>query len=345
MQIFTDINQPAFVGPTFLTIGNLDGMHRGHQQLFHKLTSLAKATVAPNIGFLTFDPHPLTVLRPEHSIQLLTTPRERIQLSADYGANFGIVCPFTPAIAKMRAIEFMQALNQNYGLSNLVVGPDFALGHGRSGNIDRLHEIGREVGYELTVLEPVEWQSKSVRSSIIRQVLETGNVVEANELLGRPYRITGVVVEGDKRGRTIGVPTANLQIASNRLWPLDGVYATRTIIGDASTIDNAHQFPTVDSFADHSFNSVTNIGTRPTVDGVEHRFETHLLDFPAGEIHSGEIHPGAIHSDEIHPDSDLYGKTLAVDFVARLRGEQRFDSLEALTTQIRQDIEQARAIF
>lgn len=329
MQIFTDINQPAFVGPTFLTIGNLDGMHRGHQQLFHRLAELAKSTPAANIGFLTFDPHPLTVLRPERNLKFLTTPHERIQLSREYGANFGIVCPFTPEIAKMRAVEFMQALTQNYGLSTLVVGPDFALGHGRSGNIERLREIGGELDYDVSVLEPVEWQGKSVRSSIIRKVLEDGDTAEAADLLGRPYRVTGVVVEGDKRGRTIGVPTANLKVDDNRLWPQDGVYATRTTIAkpDGSTFSTST-----------TFDSVTNLGMRPTVEGVEHRFETHILDFPPTAALTTEV-------DQIPADGDIYGRTLAVEFIARLRGEQRFDSLEALTTQIQQDIEQARAIF
>lgn len=335
MQIFTDIHQPAFVGPTFLTIGNLDGMHRGHQQLLHTLVSLAESTPAANIGFLTFDPHPLAVLHPERNLQLLTTPHERIHLSSQYGANFGIICPFTLATAKMRAVEFMQALTPNYGLSHLVVGPDFALGHGRSGNIDRLREIGDELGYDVTLLDPVAWQSKPVRSSIIRQVLEAGDVAEANELLGRPYRVTGVVVEGDKRGRTIGVPTANLQVSADRLWPQDGVYATHTTISNHTQTDvaTAPDLPTA-----QSFNSVTNLGTRPTVDGIEHRFETHLLDFPPSDRATDAAF-------QIPADGDIYGRMISVDFVARLRGEKRFDSLDGLTAQIRQDIEQAREIF
>lgn len=329
MQIFTDIHKPAFIGPTYLTIGNLDGMHRGHQQLFHTIRSLAEQSAAPNIGLLTFDPHPLEVLRPEQPLQLLTTPQERIQLAGEHGANFGIICPFTPEIAKMRAVEFMHALTQNFGLTELVVGPDFALGHGRSGNIDRLREIGQELEYTLTVLEPVEWQNKSVRSSIIRKILQTGDVAEASQLLGRPYQITGMVVEGDKRGRTIGVPTANLQVDENRLWPLDGVYATRTYIQAAGPEKDNQPFVAQKQI----FDSVTNLGTRPTVNGVEHRFETHLLDFPP------------IKADGELADDDLYGKVLAVEFIERLRGEERFDGLEALKNQIHRDIQQARSIL
>lgn len=329
MQIFTDINKPAFNGPTYLTIGNLDGMHRGHQQLFRTINSLAQQSVSPKIGLLTFNPHPLALFRPEHPLNLLTTPQERIEIAHEYGANFGIICPFTREIATMRAIEFMTALTTNFGLTNLVVGPDFALGHGRSGNIERLHEIGQELGYTLTVLEPVSWQDKQVRSTIIRETLQTGDVTEAGQLLGRPYRITGIVVEGDKRGRTIGVPTANLQVDENRLWPLDGVYATRTTVLTTDLEENKQ--PT--AAKKQTFDSVTNLGTRPTVNGTEHRFETHLLDFPPTNGH------GLLESD------NLYGKTLAVEFIDRLRGEQRFDGLEALTNQIQQDIQQARTVL
>lgn len=327
MQIFTNIHKPAFVGPTYLTIGNLDGMHRGHQQLFHTLTSQAGQSTEPNIGFLTFDPHPSVLLHPSNKLQLLTTPLERVHIASKYGANFGIICPFTPEIAKMRAVEFMEALTKNFGLKQLVVGPDFALGHGRSGNIDRLREIGQELGYSVDVLNPVEWHGKSVRSSIIRQVLQNGDVAEANQLLGRPYRLSGFVVEGDRRGRTIGVPTANLQIDQNRLWPLDGVYATRTQI-DILDKDNRSSVAKT-----HLFDSVTNLGTRPTVDGTEHRFETHLLGFPPNG-------PG-----DDSEDGNLYGRTLAVEFIARLRGEQQFQGLTELTNQIQKDIEQARKIL
>lgn len=330
MQIFRDIHQPAFVGPTYLTIGNLDGLHRGHQQLFHTLTSLAQESAAPNIGLLTFDPHPLTVLRPDHPLQLLTTPQERVQISAEYGTNFGIVCPFTPEIAKMRAVEFMSELTKNFGLMHLVVGPDFALGHGRSGNIDRLREIGQELGYTLTVLEPVEWQNKPVRSSIIRQILQDGDVAEANQLLGRPYHVTGTVVEGDKRGRTIGVPTANLRVVPERLWPMDGVYATRTIVLPKENFEEKMSSP--ESKA-QMFDSVTNLGIRPTVEGTEHRFETHLLDFPDKA------------AGNTLEDGDLYGRVLAVEFIERLRGEQRFNGLEELTNQIQQDIRQAKSVL
>ena len=339
MQIFRDIHKPALIGPTYLTIGNLDGMHRGHQQLFHTIAALAQQSSKPNIGLLTFAPHPLVLLRPEHPLQLLTTPQERIKTAGNHGANFGIICPFTPEIAAMRAVEFMAALTQNYGLTHLVVGPDFALGHGRSGNIDRLHEIGQELGYTLTVLEPVAWQNKPVRSSIIRKILQTGDVAEAAQLLGRPYCISGTVIEGDKRGRTIGVPTANLQVDENRLWPLDGVYATRATIHTTSTKKNSikksnlekNKQPT--TAKNQTFDSVTNLGIRPTVNGTEQRFETHLLDFPPINDHG------------VHEDDDLYGKTLSVEFIERLRGEQRFDGLDALTNQIQRDIQQARTIL
>ena len=327
MQIFSDIRSLQLSGPTLLTIGNFDGFHRGHQMLLQRLRELAtgdtwKPNPQPQVGLVTFDPHPLAVLRPNSQLQLLTTPRERVTIAAGHGLDFGIIIPFTPEVAQLRAVEFMTLLKQNYGLTDLVVGPDFALGHGRSGNIDRLRELGTELGYRLTIIDPIVHGEKSVRSSVIRQLLGAGQVAEAADLLGRLYSATGVVIEGDKLGRTIGSPTANLATISDKLLPLDGVYATRTALCHASgQIDERHIYW-----------SVTNLGVRPTVNGRQHRFETHLLDFPRPD-----------HSD--NPSDDLYGQTLRVEFVARLRGEEAFSGIDALKAQIQADIARARQIL
>lgn len=320
MQLFGDVRQANLAGPTVLTIGNFDGVHLGHQALFRTMLELAssQSAAAPHIGILTFDPHPLAVLRPELAPTLLTSPQERIELMANLGLNLGIIQPFTQEIANLRAVEFMTLLKQHVGLTTLVVGPDFALGRGRSGDIPRLREIGSELGYQVVVIEPVHWGEHSVRSSNIRKLLLDGHVAQAAELLGRFYAVSGEVVDGDRRGRLIGTPTANLLVPSNRLLPLDGVYATRTHIRQSDQ----------DAASSAVYESVTNLGVRPTVDGHQHRFETHLLDFPpAGG------------------SGDLYGQTLRVEFVARLRGEQRFPDLDALKNQIAADIEQARQIF
>lgn len=322
LQLLTDIRSVQLRRPTALTIGNFDGIHRGHQALLRELRRVATALTAANSngvepvagGMLTFHPHPLAVLRPEISHKLLTTPWERLHLAGELGLDVGIVQPFTRQTATLEAAEFMGLLKRHLKLAALVVGPDFALGRNRSGNLDVLSALGRELDYQVIVIEPVEWQDRSVRSSHIRGLLAEGKVEEAADLLGRLYHVTGKVIIGDRRGRQIGIPTANLQPPPDKLWPADGVYATRTWI-------HGLDHPRV-------YASVTNLGTRPTVDGLHHRFETHLLDFPS----SGE-------------DGDLYGKTLTVEFTHRLRGEKKFDGLAELVAQIHTDIATARDLL
>ncbi|MCB9156245.1 MAG: riboflavin biosynthesis protein RibF [Caldilineaceae bacterium] len=337
MQLITDLRTVRLERPTILTIGNFDGLHRGHQALLHIMAELAAQAAAqqpdmpaPAIGLLTFDPHPLAVLRPDKPIQLLTLPQERIQFAARAGADLGIIQPFTPEIAGLRAAEFMQLLRTHLNLQMLAVGPDFALGKGRSGNIERLGELGAELGYELHVIEPVDWNGKAARSSHIRQLLQTGEVAEAAELLSRPYHVTGRVIEGDHRGSTIGIPTANLQTAPNKMLPQDGVYATRTYVPLSPTHSlNVGDFPAAKATGMlAAYHSVTNIGMRPTVNGREHRFETHLLDFPPD---------GA--------SGNLYDEILTVEFMARLRGEQKFAGIDELVGQIHRDIAMARQLF
>jgi riboflavin kinase/FMN adenylyltransferase len=315
MQIYTELpnlnpNHPSTLPATALTIGNFDGIHRGHQALLRSLQQFA-ASHSMTSAILTFDPHPLAVLRPNQALQLLTTPLERLHLAAPLGIDVGIIHPFTHEVASQEPAEFMGRLAKALNVAALVVGPDFALGRNRSGNLDVLAELGRTLGYTIEVIEPVDWENRPVRSSAIRSLLLEGDVVTAAELLGRPYHATGVVVHGDQRGRQIGIPTANLRIAPDKLWPADGVYATRTYVHDRPGVS--------------LFNSATNLGTRPTVGGTEHRFETHLLDFP-----------------EAGASDDLYGETVTVEFVARLRGEQKFSGFGELVAQIHADIAQAR---
>jgi riboflavin kinase/FMN adenylyltransferase len=317
MQIVTDLRTIQLHRPTVLTIGNFDGIHRGHQVLLHGLRQMA-AEVASVSGILTFDPHPLAVLRPDIDHKLLTTPFERLQLAAALGIDLGIIQPFTQETAALEPAAFVGWLKTHLNLVALVVGPDFALGRNRAGNLDVLAGLGEELGYRLEVIDPVDWQEKPVRSSTIRRLLLEGKVEEASDFLGRLYHVGGVVVRGDARGRQIGVPTANLQPPPDKLWPADGVYATRTWIHPG--IHRAARLAV--------YNSATNIGVRPTVDGLHHRLETHLLDFPpAGD------------------DDDLYGQTLTVEFIRRLRGEMRFNGLAELVAQIHADIAAVRALL
>ncbi|MEZ4870482.1 MAG: bifunctional riboflavin kinase/FAD synthetase [Caldilineaceae bacterium] len=325
MQKYVNIATVQLPGPSLVTIGNFDGLHRGHQALLRQMVDLAvqqwnegELERAPQCGLITFDPHPRTVLRPDEPHYLLTTPDERLALAAAQGIDFGVIQCFSREIAALDARAFMTLLKEHLGVVGLVVGPDFALGRGRQGDLPRLQELGEELGYTLHVMAPIAWEGKAVRSSFIRAALQQGDVSEAADLLGWTYTVTGTVVPGDRRGRQIGVPTANLQVPPNKLLPADGVYATRT------------KLHVKDSWV--SFNSVTNLGVRPTVDGLHHRVETHLLDFPA-----------------IAPDTDqtgdLYGQSLIVEFIARLRGEERFSGLNELVAQIQRDIAQARELL
>jgi riboflavin kinase/FMN adenylyltransferase len=229
MQIYSDLSNLQWTRPTALTIGNFDGIHRGHQTLLAELKRIA-AQSGMDSAFLTFDPHPLAVLRPTQPLFLLTTPRERLHLTAALGIDLGIIQPFTPAVAALDPAEFMGDLVRRLHVRALVVGPDFALGRNRSGNLDVLTALGATLGYTVHIVEPVAWEDQPVRSSAIRNLLSQGDVVAAAALLGRPYHATGVVVQGDQRGRTIGIPTANLRLPENKLWPADGVYATQTYL-------------------------------------------------------------------------------------------------------------------
>ena len=290
----------------WLTIGSFDGVHRGHQAILQQLTAGAHANGAPAV-VLTFHPHPAVVLRNRQGPYYLTSPEERAALLGESGADVVITHPFNRQVANLTAGEFVTRLHRYLGLKHLCVGRDFALGHGREGNIPVLEKLGQELGYTVETLAPVLLDGEVISSSSIRAALAEGQVELAGRLLGRSYQVSGRVVHGDGRGRLISIPTANLDLWSERVLPKVGVYAC------LAWVDG------------QPWKAVTNVGYRPTFDGAEHamRVETHLLGF----------------------DQDLYDRTLALDFVARLRDEQRFSGVEALVAQIRQDIERALTLF
>ncbi len=316
MQIVPDIRTADLPTPAVVTVGNFDGVHRGHQALLRYLSTVAAESPGPQpaTAIVTFDPHPLTVLRPDVPLKLLTTPYERLQIAAGLGIDVGVILPFTRELAALEPRAFLALLKQRLGLSALVVGPDFALGRGRSGNLEVLAGLAEEMDYRLVVLEPIAWEGKSVRSNVIRQHLAEGDVDEAAALLGRLYHVSGIVQVGDRLGHQLGIPTANFLETEHKLWPGNGVYATRTWLQRNGR--------------SHAYHSVTNIGVRPTVNGALRRLETHILDFPpAGE------------------SGDLYGQELTVEFVSRLRGEQKFDGVSQLVAQIHADIDAARRLL
>jgi len=316
MLTFRSLHAATFAGPTWVMIGNFDGLHLGHQALILRACELATADPTANgqTALISFDPHPLSILRPDRPLLRLTTPSERLSMAAALGVDLGVIHPFTPETARMEAREFIQLLITNLGMKGIVVGPDFALGRNRSGDIAALRELGQELHFNVEVVQATDIDGVTVRSSAIRDLLQAGNVEAAARMLGRPYTITGEVRLGDQRGRTIGIPTANIAPPADKLLPANGVYAT---VAHICTPAQAYAFP-----------SVTNIGVRPTVDGFHHRVEAHLLDFPPPEL----------------PDN-LYGQTITLSIAARIRDEIRFPSLDALVAQIRLDTQRAREIL
>lgn len=289
-------------GPTALTIGAFDGVHRGHQQLIETLVSAAHMAGQQAVA-MTFDPLPWQLFgRDNGNSGLLTTWEERLTLLAALGLDGVVILPFSREVAATPALEFVAALSRQLGLAALWAGPDFALGRGREGDIAFLQAAGTRLGFTVHVLPPLIWHGEPVRSSRIREALRRGDLDEANDCLGRPYRLSGTVAHGDGRGRRLGFPTANLSLPADRLLPAYGIYVCRAV-----TLQG-------------TFGAVTNVGIRPTFDRQTPWVEAYLLDF-AG---------------------DLYGQPLALDFLARLRSEMRFPSAEALVAQMREDAAQAR---
>lgn len=301
--------------PIIVTIGNFDGIHRGHQYLMHELSNLADSLHCTPV-MITFAPHTLMVVRPDISVHFLTTLDEKLALAATYGhVSQSIVIHFTPEIAAMTAQDFMDTLCSKFAIRGLLVGDNFSLGHKRMGDIVFLHDYGEKHGLTVRSLPLQEFDDQRISSTRIRSLVAEGSIQEANELLGHPFRVNGVVAHGNERGRLLGFPTANLSLDPYKLLPGDGVYAVRTRVLPSQVSDSAS-----DSTV---YNGVTNIGVRPTFNGTEHLVEVHLLDVSL----------------------DLYGRSLSVDFIARLRGEQRFAGVEALKSQIASDAEKARQIL
>lgn len=290
---------------SWLTVGVFDGVHRGHQQIIEKLTAGAHTNDAP-VVVLTFDPHPASVLG-GRELKSLTLPEERAELLGQLGVDVVITERFTRELSMVTAYDFMSRLTHRLGLKHLLIGYDFALGRGREGNAARLTEIGSELGYTVEVVPALSDESGVISSTEIRKLIEVGNVAEAAELLGRLYSLHGPVIHGDGRGRTIDVPTANIGYSHRKMIPAKGIYACWAYLNDQKYL------------------AAVNIGTNPTFtpDKETPNVEAHLLDFRR----------------------EIYGEDLRLEFVARLRDELRFDSVDVLLNQIWKDVEMTRTIL
>lgn len=296
-----ELRQAAPSGPTVLTIGVFDGVHLGHRHLLSTTKRLA-AERGLLAGAVTFRQHPQTVLRPGTSVLYLTDLEERVRLLRQAGADVVAVLTFNPELSRLSAREFVALLQGTLQMRGLVVGPDFALGHGREGNPRVLAELGTSLGFSVEVCQPLVQGGVVVSSTLIRQAVGRGDVSQACSLLGRPFSLTGVVAVGRQRGRTLGFPTANLQVAADRLVPANGIYVTRGF-ADSTALD-----------------SVTSVGVKPTFDETDRTVETYCLDF----------------------EGNLYGKNMRLEFLERLRPEAKFNSIEELQAQIARDVQLAR---
>ena len=290
--------------PVALTIGAFDGIHLGHVRLISE-TRASAARLGGQSAVMTFEPHPDRVLHPTSERRCLTTLDERVRRIAALGIDHLFILPFDRALASIPAETFMEQVCQVMDLRELWIGPDFRLGAGGRGTATVLAEVGRRLGYSVHHVERVHHGDQLVSSTAIREMLVAGAVDAAAQLLGRLFEVRGEVVHGDHRGRTIGIPTANIAVPTDHLLPADGVYACRVYLPNEAEGRLA----------------VTNIGVRPTFGEQRHTVEAHLVDW----------------------SGDLYGQILGVEFVRRLRGEQRFTGIEALLAQIHADIAAARA--
>ncbi|HLJ94653.1 MAG TPA: bifunctional riboflavin kinase/FAD synthetase [Gemmataceae bacterium] len=286
-----------------VTIGNFDGVHRGHAALLVEVRRQAEAVRGPAVA-LTFDPHPLQLLRPEQFQPVLTTTAERAELLQACGAEQVLILRTTTALLHLNASDFFHhVLHERLAARALVEGVNFGFGRNREGTVDTLATFCRQTGTALTIVPPVVWNGQPISSSRVRNALKRGAVREAAELLNRPYRLRGTVATGLQRGRTLGFPTANLERIET-LCPADGVYAVRVHRG-------REHWP-----------GAANIGPNPTFREMGRKVEVHLIHF----------------------QGDLVGQVLAVDFLERLRDTRPFAGVAELTAQLRQDVEKAEAL-
>lgn len=285
-----------------LTIGVFDGVHLGHKYLISCLKEEAAARDLLS-GVVTFRRHPLELMSPETRRPYLTGLDEKVSLLKDEGVDAVIPLTFSQELAGLSAKEFTGLLKKHLRMAGLVIGPDFSMGKNRQGNAETLAKLGAETGFDVTVIEPALINGEVISSTAIRQALADGDVKKMIALIGRSFSLKGQVVSGDARGRTMGFPTANLEIDAEQTLPADGIYATLSHIDD------------------RVYQSVTNIGTRPTFGDNKRTIETFILDY----------------------SGDLYKQELKIDIMERLRGEKKFNSVKDLEEQMEKDVKNGRA--
>ena len=304
MQHYSSLEQVSLKN-SWLTVGVFDGVHRGHQQILRRLTAGAHEQGLPAV-VITFQPHPATLFG-RGEIKLLTLPEERAELLGSFGVDVVITHPFNRDVADTTAFDFMQQIRQQLGVRHLVLGYDSTLGKNREGDARRLSEIGSQLGYTVEVVPALSDESGVISSTEIRKLIATGNVAEAARLMGHPYSLHGPVIHGEGRGKTINVPTANIEYSYEKIIPSNGIYACWADLHG------------------EKYAAAINIGVNPTFTPERQipSVEAYLLDF----------------------QRDIYGEDLRLEFIARLRDEMRYVSVEKLLEQIWQDVEDTKRIL
>lgn len=307
MRVIRSLSSDTIFNQPILTLGTYDGVHIGHQAILEKLVKRAKAAGKESVLF-TFHPHPRMVLNPEsHGVKLIDTIEEKLVKLEALGLDTVILFPFTKEFSLLSAEEFVkQILVDTIHISEIHIGYDHHFGKNREGSFTELVDLGKQFGFEVHETSAITVGETAISSTKIRNALLEGNTTLASAFLGKPYSITGEVIHGNKLGRTIGFPTANIQLDQDKILPNLGVYAVKVFIKE------------------QLFQGVLNIGKKPTVKQTETiSAEVFIFDF----------------------DQDIYGETIKVDFYTYLRGEQRFDSVNSLKLQLSKDAEMARTVL
>jgi riboflavin kinase/FMN adenylyltransferase len=288
---------------TVLTIGNFDGVHCGHRALLARLTGLAQQAGLP-AAVMTFEPNPREFFAPQSAPARLASLREKLQLLAECGVDQAYVCAFNQRFAALGADAFVERIVRGLGVRHLMIGDDFRFGKGRSGDFALLQQAGKEHGFGVEAMETLVHEGERVSSSAVREALDAGDLEHAERLLGRPYCISGRVIHGQKLGRKLGYATANIQLKRLKA-PLSGIFVV-----------------TVDGIGARQYEGVASLGVRPTVSASgKPTLEVYIFDF----------------------EGDLYRAHLRVNFLHKLRDEAKFDSLDALQSQIARDVADAKA--
>jgi len=304
MQVEEELAKFAPQRETLVAIGVFDGVHLGHRHLigYLKRQALVREYMA---GVVTFANHPQEVVCPQIPVSYLTSLEEKVSLLQQLDVQLIVPLTFNHELAELPARQFVQLLQKYVKMKGLIVGPDFALGRNREGDVFALRSMGKEMGFSIDVVAPKIIEGETASSTSIRKALAKGDIRKAGMLLGRPFSLKGPVVHGVERGTSLGFPTANLQASLNQALPADGVYVTRAFLGN------------------RAYPSVTNIGRRPTFGQGERTIEVYLLDF----------------------SGDVYGEMLTIELLEHLRDEKRFSDPAELKAQIEKDVGRARQVF